>query len=169
MAASSTVLALHLPWFRLESETIHESPRREIAMPEADFEIAKRFDFYPGFWARLFVGLWVIDELEQIFILKDIKTVAKWLHSNQELSEVLLEAGQKAKEYFEEADFVLEPFFDEEELPSKQLFFVVLCDLEPLDAKRRLDLFRREYWLSAARPFAPFLGVSIEFKCPSTG
>lgn len=105
-----------------------------------------------------------IDLLAGLYEFRGYTDVSAFLRANPFLTTLLLEACWKVKECFGRGvPVALEVFTDPEQGNGKELFALILTDLNPEEALRGLSRLDDEWWLEASPRARCLLNIDIEY------
>ena len=105
-----------------------------------------------------------VELLSEDYSLENPSEIASYLKSNSFLIVVLFEAPRKIKEHFgADTSLALQILTDAEDDGSDELFVLMLTNLEPEEALRRLAALDDEWWLEAARLTRCQLNIDVHY------
>ena len=104
-----------------------------------------------------------LDDLEELYSLRDAATVWPFLLAHSQLVEVLLEAYPYLEEHFgPDPKVTLEVVNDPEAVTRKQLFAYIVTSLPPAKALARLDKLDEEWFLDQLDRVDGLLNFNLE-------
>lgn len=106
--------------------------------------------------------------LSKIYNLREPSKVLEFLSNNISLIPVVVEAYEKIKKYFPQADAVLEVVSDPEAI-NEELVIFIRTSLSPDEAFKRLEQFDKDWWLDTSLKVGEKLCIHVEFKEDSIG
>lgn len=119
-----------------------------------------------------FIGLEELSReliyLSKIYKLREPSKVLEFLSNNISLIPVVVEAYEKIKKYFPQADAVLEVISDPE-ATNEELVIFIRTSLSPDEAFKRLEQFDKDWWLDTSLKAGEKLCIHVEFKEDSIG
>lgn len=105
-----------------------------------------------------------IKKLGRQYQFKDGPAVNKFVRENAFLTELLLEAREKIREYFgEDVSAALDVVKERDAKSSGRLFVFILTTLRPKEAVARLDALDNDWWLAALAKAQGKVTIDIDY------
>jgi len=137
-----------------------------IRAPGELLEIIKRYMKIHELIEKNFISLEDLRReltyLSKIYNLREPSRVLEFLRNNVSLIPLVVEAYGKIREYFPQADAVLEVITDPEEA-NEELVIFIRTNLPPDEAFKRLEQLDKDWWLDASYEAGEKLCIHVEF------
>jgi hypothetical protein len=108
-----------------------------------------------------------IEYLEKLYSLREKNEILEFLEAYQFLIPVLLEAPDKIRHYFPDAQLFLECVTDPEGIDDDLLELAICINIEPDEAVDKLNKFQDDWWLNLSnkirQPLYPILEYPHDF------
>ena len=108
-----------------------------------------------------------LESLEKLYIWRGETEILQFLEKHDFLIPILLEAPEKIRHYFPDAQLFIECVTDPEGIDDDMLELAICMNLDPDEAVDKLNNFQEDWWLNLSnkirQPLCPILEYPMTF------